>query len=55
MKCDICSQEFANSEEVKAHKEEAHPLGDDKEKPVVNDGMQMDQSEMPKPAEQRNL
>jgi hypothetical protein len=55
VKCDICNQEFANSEEVKAHKEEAHPLGDDKEKPVVNDGMQMDQSEMPEPAEQRNL
>lgn len=47
MKCDICNQEFANSEEVKAHKEEAHPMGDDKEKQIV-------ESEMPEPAEQRN-
>ena len=47
MKCDICNQEFANSEEVKAHKEEAHPMGDDKEKQIV-------ESDMPKPAEQRN-
>ena len=54
MKCDICNQEFANSEEVKAHKEEVHPLGDEKATPVVNDGMQMDQTEMPEPAEQRN-
>jgi hypothetical protein len=47
VKCDICNQEFANSEEVKAHKEEAHPMGDEKEKPIV-------ESEMPEPAEQRN-
>jgi hypothetical protein len=54
MKCDICNQEFANSEEVKAHQEEAHPIGDGKEKPVTSDGMQMDQSETPETAEQRN-
>jgi hypothetical protein len=54
VKCDICDQEFANSEEVKAHKEEAHPMGDQKEAPATNDGTQMDQSEMPEPAEQRN-
>ena len=47
VKCDICNQEFANSEEVKAHKEEAHPMGDEKEKEIV-------ESEMPEPAEQRN-
>lgn len=47
MKCDICNQEFANSEEVKAHKEEAHPMGDDEEKQAV-------EGEMPEPAEQRN-
>jgi len=47
VKCDICDQEFANSEEVKAHKEEAHPMGDDKEKQVV-------ESDIPEPAEQRN-
>jgi hypothetical protein len=27
MKCDICDQEFANSEEVQAHKEREHPMG----------------------------
>ena len=47
MKCDICNQEFANSEEVKAHKEEAHPMGDEKDKQIA-------ESEMPEPAEQRN-
>ena len=26
MKCDICGEELANSEEVKAHKEREHPL-----------------------------
>ncbi len=26
MRCDICDQEFANSEEVKMHKERVHPL-----------------------------
>ena len=54
MKCDICNQEFANSEEVKAHQEEAHPIGDGEEKPVTSDSMQMDQSETPEAAEQRN-
>jgi hypothetical protein len=47
VKCDICNQEFANSEEVKAHKEEAHPMGDDKDKQIV-------ETEMPEPAEQGN-
>ncbi|MHB8587316.1 MAG: hypothetical protein ACYDA0_00525 [Candidatus Dormibacteraceae bacterium] len=27
MKCDVCDQEFANSEEVKRHKEQHHPTG----------------------------
>ncbi len=31
MKCDICDQEFANSEEVKAHKERDHPMGEQKD------------------------
>jgi len=26
MKCDVCGQELANSEEVKLHKERMHPL-----------------------------
>lgn len=45
MKCDICDEEFANSEEVKLHKERVHPLdervsGDDDnlEKPDMMDG-----------------
>ena len=41
MKCDICDQEFANSEEVKAHKERDHPMGrqmdSDIEKPDTMD------------------
>jgi hypothetical protein len=41
MKCDICDEEFANSEEVKAHKEREHPMGkqqeDDFENPEVID------------------
>ena len=41
MKCDICDEEFANSEEVKAHKERDHPMGEQKdsglEKPDMND------------------
>jgi hypothetical protein len=30
MKCDICDEEFANSEEVKLHKERVHPLDERK-------------------------
>jgi hypothetical protein len=39
MKCDICDQEFANSEAVKAHKEREHPMGVEKdvENPDVMD------------------
>ena len=28
MKCEICDQEIANSEEMKAHMEREHPLGE---------------------------
>ncbi len=28
MKCDICDREFANSEELNAHKEREHPVDD---------------------------
>jgi len=50
VKCDICDQEFANSEEVKAHKEQAHPMGDETgETPdLMEEG-----SENPEPAERR--
>jgi hypothetical protein len=58
VKCDICDQEFANSEEVKAHKEQSHPMGEIGEKTEtgdgMGDGMKQDGSEMPEPAEQRN-
>jgi hypothetical protein len=47
VKCDLCDQEFANSEEVKRHKEQAHPMGDE-------GGEKPDESDMPEPAERRN-
>jgi len=56
VKCDICDQEFANSEEVKRHKEQVHPMGDEQgeapdmmERPAMNGA----ESEMPEPAERR--
>jgi hypothetical protein len=54
VKCDICDQEFANSEEIKAHKEQDHPRGDDGNKPAMGEEMQRPESEMPEPAEQPN-
>jgi hypothetical protein len=53
MKCDLCGQEFANSEEIKAHKEEAHPMGDG-EKTEMGDGVPVEETAMPERAEQRN-
>jgi hypothetical protein len=43
MKCDICDQEVANSEELKAHMEREHPAedGDDElEKPDMIEGQE---------------
>ena len=59
MTCDVCNQEFANSEEVKRHKEQVHPMGDGKdpdpmEKPGVIDIIDRDESQLREPAEQRN-
>lgn len=61
MKCDLCEQEFANSEEVKRHKEEVHPLGEDKgekpnlmETPGMSDGMKPSENEVQEPAERQN-
>lgn len=31
MRCDVCNQEFANSEEVMRHKERGASMGDGKE------------------------
>ena len=51
MKCDICDQDFANSEEVKRHKEQAHPMGEEEgEKPDLIETP----DDMPETAEQRN-
>jgi hypothetical protein len=50
VKCDICDQDFANSEEVKRHKEQAHPMGEEEgEKPDLMETP----DEMPETAEQR--
>lgn len=65
VKCDLCDQEFANSEEVKRHKEQEHPMGegdgekpDLMENPGMSDGVKPQESglesDMPEPAEQRN-
>ncbi len=50
MKCDICDQEFANSEEVKAHKEREHPMGTQKNEDVENPDM-MDKDSESEPVE----
>ena len=51
MKCDICDQEFANSEEVKRHKEQVHPMGEEEgEKPDLMETP----DETKEPAEQRS-
>ena len=54
LKCDVCGEEFANSEEIKNHKEQVHAMGEgDGEKPdlMENPGMKPEESEMP--AEER--
>jgi len=58
MKCDLCSEEFANSEEVNRHKEEMHPMGvgkdpDIMENPGMSDSVEQTGSEVPEPAERR--
>ncbi len=51
MKCDICNEEFANSEEVKRHKEQVHPMGEETgEKPDLME--EPVEGETPEPAEQ---
>jgi hypothetical protein len=64
VKCDLCDQEVVNSEELKRHKEQAHPMGDGKDpdlnapdpmqKPGMRAGVEHNESEMPEPAERRN-
>ncbi|HEY1455858.1 MAG TPA: hypothetical protein VGG31_05135 [Candidatus Dormibacteraeota bacterium] len=31
MRCDICNEDFPNSEEIKLHKEREHPMGERKD------------------------
>jgi hypothetical protein len=57
VKCDICDQEFANSEEVKRHKEQVHPMGGEEgEAPDLMEtpGMNGPESETPEAAERQN-
>jgi hypothetical protein len=60
VKCDICDQEFANSEEVKRHKEQVHPMGEEEgEKPDLMErppmpGMEPREADLPELAERRN-
>ena len=45
MKCDLCGQELANSEEIKGHKEQMHPMSDGA-KPVLKATELMDKPGM---------
>jgi hypothetical protein len=59
MKCDLCDQEFANSEEVKRHKEQVHPMGEEGEAPDLMqtpamNGLKPEESDMPETTERRN-
>jgi hypothetical protein len=47
MKCDLCDQEFANSEELKRHQESVHPMGD-------SEGDIPKMEDMAEPAERQN-
>jgi hypothetical protein len=52
MKCDICDHEFANSEEVKAHKERDHPMGRQTDADLENPEMaEMDKDSESEPVE----
>jgi hypothetical protein len=65
VKCDVCSRDFNNSEELKRHQEEVHPMGerderdersmpDDSENPEVKREMtESEPAEMPAPVEGR--
>ena len=57
VKCDLCDQEFANSEEVKRQKEQVHPMGEEGETPDLMEtpamnGLTPEESDVP--AEQGN-
>lgn len=57
MKCDLCDKEFNNSEELKQHKEQVHPMDEretpdmDVENPEVKREQSVSEVEMPQPVE----
>ncbi|HYM97715.1 MAG TPA: C2H2-type zinc finger protein [Candidatus Sulfotelmatobacter sp.] len=54
MKCEICDQEFANSEELDRHREREHPARDDGgEMPDLMDTPATER-ELSEPAERKN-
>jgi hypothetical protein len=63
VKCNVCDQEVANSEELKRHQEQMHPIGEDDdekpdlmENPLTNrtESPEHKENEMPEATEQRN-
>jgi hypothetical protein len=48
VKCEICDQEVANSEEMKAHMEREHPLGERGDEELEKPDM-LEEPEMPAP------
>lgn len=60
MKCDLCGKEFNNSEELKQHKEQVHPMDEqetpdiDRENPEIKREMpDSGEVEMPTPPAER--
>jgi hypothetical protein len=60
VKCDLCDKEFNNSEELKSHKEQVHPMDErempdvDSENPEIEREMtDSEPAEMPAPVEGR--
>ena len=57
MKCDLCDQEFNNSEELKQHREQMHPMDErevkdmDEKNPEIERDMLDSEVEMPTPVE----
>ena len=45
MKCEICGQDFANSEEIKAHMERDHTLDETGDEELEKPDMMQDQAE----------
>ena len=57
VRCNVCEQEFANSEELKRHQEESHPIADvEGKEPQLEQPDLMETPAMtePEPAERRD-